>query len=139
MSQGGQWVWEVMESYHCGQEADVAGEEHITKLQRTGNLEEEFYKELIKRHEEKKHVEDCRTAVERRATFLVKNTLEYYKEQGIRKKKLDKLYDKQNHVEDCRTAVERRATFPVKSSAPHTRTSSRPKGRPIKPAVLHHS
>ncbi len=96
MSQGSQWVWEVMESYCCEQEGHVFSEERIRMIRRTGNSEEEVYEESDKLHEEK------------------------------------------THVEGCRTAVARRQTFPVKSSAPQTSTNSRPKGRPMKPAVQHH-
>ena len=44
-------------------------------IRRTGNSEEEVYEESDKLHEGKKHVEACRTAVNRRAKFSVKNAL----------------------------------------------------------------
>ena len=44
-------------------------------IRRTGNSGEEVYEESDKLHEGKKHIEACRTAVERRQTFLVKNAL----------------------------------------------------------------
>ena len=62
-------------SYCCGEEANVLGEERIRMIRRTGNSEEEVYEESDKLHEGKKHIEACRTAVERRQTFLVKNAL----------------------------------------------------------------
>jgi len=63
----------VIESYCCGEEGQISGEERIWIIRRTRNSQEEVCKESDKVHEEKKHVEECRTAVERRTTFLVKN------------------------------------------------------------------